>query len=108
MGIMKTAAEIAAQNEKIANTLLKQCLAAAKKAHIYIGHNEVEFEKDHWVMIIHNSNGGVKHGFASDMQDIISKNDRATVISIKEHPGTYDWPSRTYNEDASEVRFKIK
>lgn len=107
MGIMRTAAEIAAKSEKDAQDLLKKCMAFAKKNHIYTGHNEVYFDKGNWIMTIANSNGGGKHGFSEEMSDIIAKHPRAKVIKKEEFDGNYDWPSRTYNEDSSAVTFKF-
>lgn len=107
MGVIKTAADIAAQNEKIAQDLLKKCVALCKKQGNYIGHFDVTFYKGEWVMTIHNSAGGQKMGFSLEMEDVIDKHPRAKSTGRQEYPGNYDWASRTYNEDASEVTFKI-
>lgn len=108
MGIMRTAADIAAKSEKDAQDLLKKCMAYAKKNGIHTGHNEVVFYQGQWVMTIANSNGGEKFGFSEDMADIIEKNPRAKITGKKEHKGNYDWSARTYNEDSSEVYFKFQ
>ena len=59
------------------------------------------------VISVESNFSGHKYGLGDDIADIISKSAVATVVSVREFEGHFDWQADVYVKDVSIVTFKV-
>ena len=78
-----------------------------QKTEVTFGDMSYEVKGNTCVISVESNFSGYKHGLGDDIADIISKSAVATVVSVREFMGHFDWAAGVYVKDVSIVTFKV-
>ena len=78
-----------------------------QKTEVVFGDMSYEVKGNTCVISVESNFSGYKYGLGDGIADIINKSAVATVVSVREFKGHFDWKAGVYVKDVSIVTFKV-
>ena len=78
-----------------------------QKTGVVFGDMSYKVKGNTCVMSVESNFSGCKYGLGDDIADIINKSAIATIVSVREFKGHFDWAADVYVKDVSIVTFKV-
>lgn len=96
--------DVVARSAKESASIHRKIEAFVKKNKSMCNMGALTFSEMDGIFFIELENDGELSDYLSDF---IRKSETATLISAKNYPGSYDWPSDTYARPSTVVTFKF-